>query len=78
MGTRSVNAVLHRAALISEVADPTDGELLDLFLRQRDEAAFETLIHRHGEMVLGVCRRMIGDIQNAEDAFQATFLLLAR
>lgn len=49
--TRAVNAVLHRAALISEFAYPTDGELLELFLRQRDEAAFEALIRRHGAMV---------------------------
>jgi DNA-directed RNA polymerase specialized sigma24 family protein len=69
---------LRRAVLFSEVAHLTDGELLELFLAHRSEAAFEALIHRHGPMVRGVCRRMIADLHDAEDAFQATFLVLAR
>jgi RNA polymerase sigma factor (sigma-70 family) len=56
----------------------TDGQLLDAFLSQRDEAAFETLLRRHGPMVLATCRRILRDGQEAEDAFQATFLVLCR
>jgi RNA polymerase sigma factor (sigma-70 family) len=56
----------------------TDGDLLRRFARGGDESAFEALAARHGGMVLGVCRRLAGDGHAAEDAFQATFLVLAR
>jgi RNA polymerase sigma factor (sigma-70 family) len=56
----------------------TDQELLDSFVRQRDTAAFAALLERHGPMVLGVCRRLLRDSHAAEDAFQATFLVLAQ
>src|SRR5262245_14187245 len=56
----------------------TDRELLDHFVSRREEAAFAALLERHGAMVLGVCRRILRDTHDAEDACQAAFLVLAR
>jgi RNA polymerase sigma factor (sigma-70 family) len=74
------HVVRHLRKLVdAERADTlTDGQLLERFATQHEEAAFEALLHRHGPLVLGVCRRVLHDPHEAEDAFQATFLVLAR
>ncbi|HKI20008.1 MAG TPA: RNA polymerase sigma factor, partial [Isosphaeraceae bacterium] len=56
----------------------TEGELLERFVTRRDETAFEALVARHGPMVLGVCRQLLRDPNDVDDAFQATFLVLVR
>jgi RNA polymerase sigma factor (sigma-70 family) len=56
----------------------SEGELLERFVRVHDESAFEALIARHGPMVLGVCRQLLRDPNDVDDAFQATFLVLVR
>ena len=63
---------------MSEADGRTDGELLAAFMARRDEAAFETLVQRHGGTVFRACRALLGHAQDAEDATQAVFVVLAR
>src|SRR5881227_14464 len=70
--------LLRRACGPSHAGGLSDAELLGRFVAGRDEAAFEVLVWRHGPKVLGVCRRVLRHEHDAEDAFQATFLILVR
>jgi RNA polymerase sigma factor (sigma-70 family) len=76
-----ITALLNHLFVVARSAtagDHSDQELLGRFVAQRDEGAFAALLQRHGPMVLGVCRGILRDKHEAEDAFQATFLVLAR
>jgi RNA polymerase sigma factor (sigma-70 family) len=77
MPERLLNRI-RRGALLRDGGGLSDGHLLTLFIRHRDGDAFEALLNRHGPMVLAVCRRVLLDRHDAEDAFQATFFVFAR
>src|SRR5262245_35148563 len=79
MSPASTDRLLHSLRrLIGAGPAATDRHLLERFSRLGAEPAFAALVSRHGPMVLGVCRRVLGDRPAAEDVFQATFLVLAR
>src|SRR5260370_39202143 len=69
---------LRRAMLLRDGAGMTDEQLVTGFVAQRDDATFEAIVRRHGPMVLAVCRRVLRNHHDAEDAFQVTFLVLVR
>src|SRR5271166_1971829 len=69
---------IRQVAVATMARDVADRELLECFIRQRDEAAFAALVRRHGPMVRRLCLRVLHHEQDAEDAFQATFLVLSR
>src|SRR5438552_461313 len=81
MANQPLNGVLQHLRKVAAVhtdRELSDSELLNRFLAARDESAFTVLIERHGPMVLGVCKRCLPNFHDAEDACQATFLVLAR
>jgi RNA polymerase sigma factor (sigma-70 family) len=80
MRTSPINRMidhLRRAVRLPEGAGLGDGELLGSFIERHDETALAALVRRHGPMVWGVCRRLLSH-HDAEDAFQATFIVLVR
>jgi RNA polymerase sigma factor (sigma-70 family) len=81
MAMQALGAVLRhirKLASAQTTQNLPDGQLLRSFIVQRDERAFSELVNRHGRLVLHVCRQVLGHEQDAEDAFQATFMVLAK
>jgi RNA polymerase sigma factor (sigma-70 family) len=74
----SVFRFLRHAAGTNPAGEQDDTSLLEQFVRDRSEGAFAALLHRHGPLVFAICRRVLREYTDAEDAFQATFLVLAR
>src|SRR5512135_3561760 len=77
-GQSVVADALHRESRPGERRKMRERELLERFVNGNDQAAFRALIDRHGPMVLGVCRSLLKEPHDAEDAFQNIFLILAR
>ncbi len=67
-----------KLASLQQTSDASDARLLEQYIRQRDDSAFAALVRRHGPLVWRVCRRLLHQTQDAEEAYQATFLVLAR
>jgi RNA polymerase sigma factor (sigma-70 family) len=81
MPEKSIDPVLRHIRHLTgtqPILDLTDGQLLERFTTGHEEAAFDVLLQRHGSMVLGLCRRLLRHPHDAEDAFQAAFLVLVR
>src|SRR5262245_54896381 len=70
--------LIRRVVEETTVRELPDRDLLERFHARQDHTAFHSLLHRHGPMVLDVCRGVLGDGPDAEDAFQASFLILAQ
>jgi RNA polymerase sigma factor (sigma-70 family) len=70
--------LIHRAFQEGTVSGLSDSQLLQRFANERDEVAFEAIVARHGQLVLAVCRNLLRDANDVDDAFQATFLVLVR
>jgi RNA polymerase sigma factor (sigma-70 family) len=77
-GSETLAEYLRRLRIRHEADGATDAALLGRFISERDETAFAALVDRHGPLVFHVCRRVLGDVHDAEDALQAAFLVLAR
>src|SRR5262245_9464830 len=69
---------LRKFARSNDATCASDAELLGAFVNCQQETAFRAIVDRHGSMVMGVCNRVLHNVHDAEDAFQATFLVLAR
>jgi RNA polymerase sigma factor (sigma-70 family) len=78
MANGQLDLVLQHIRKVAGCQEWSDGDLLERFVALHEEAVFEVLLKRHGPLVLGVCQRVLQQEQDAEDAFQATFLVLAR
>src|ERR1035438_8581336 len=81
MTTSQMSMAIHqtkKVILAQAAQEMTDGQLLERYVNKKDKEALEAIVRRHGSMVWGVCRRVIGNHHDAEDAFQATFLVLVR
>jgi DNA-directed RNA polymerase specialized sigma24 family protein len=81
MTTANLSAFLRRLTrgmVAATLADQSDRQLVERFLAGQDEAVFDAIVRRHGAMVYRVCWRVLQHHQNAEDAFRATFLVLAQ
>src|SRR5437870_2875823 len=81
MATSEMTEVIQRlrgAVFLRDGAGLSDSQLLEAYISRREEAALAAVVQRHGPMVWGVCRRVLRNYHDAEDAFQATFLVLVR